>query len=144
MRPAPPRIHVTRVLGVSDDVESPILRVGGRELETLEGNPNLQLIAGTRHMPLGLVDVIGAQIRRRPIGYVEASTGCDSIALDHRPIFLDAQWIGGKHEGPLAVVKCVEQDLHIVVGINVVAVGQRGVDCTVRFKCPDAEVDRRW
>jgi len=40
------------------------------------------------------------------------------------------------------VVESAEQDLHVVVGADPVAVGQGGVDRAVRLERPDAEMDR--
>ena len=82
---------MTGVLHLTHDLDPPALHVGRLIAQGLEGDADLDLVAGVGESTLGLKDVIGAEIGRF------ASRGRDreplraaDALLDNRAVHLDA------------------------------------------------------
>jgi hypothetical protein len=64
-----------------------------------------------------------------------------SLAAD--AVLLHPEGVDGEHQRAAPVVERVQQDLHLVVGVDGVPVGEGGADLpAVRLEGPDAEPDR--
>src|SRR5205085_447293 len=134
-----------RVLHRAHDLDAPILRVGALVAQALEGNPYFHLVAPLGHAAARFVDVVGVQVD----GRVESSAGArapggargDAVAPD--AVFLYAERIHREHRGTAVIEVGVEQDGDVVVGVDVVAVGEGGAHrVAVALERADAEVDR--
>jgi hypothetical protein len=120
---------MARGLHRANDMQLPGLFIARLVTQTLERNRELDLVAGLRQSPLRLPHVVGRQVRvlARPHGSTENSAArCTSPRLDQHAIALNAQRIHGEHERLPAVAVRAEEQLHVVVLRDAVAVGQRG------------------
>ena len=139
-----PGVLVTRVLRRADELNAPILRRAALVAKALERNPYLDFVAPRRHVAVRLVDVIGIQIDDT----VEAKSGVLAAgragkAFAAYAILLHAQRVDGEQQRSATVVEGIEEDLDVVVGIDVVAISERGAhDRAVRLERADTEVDR--
>jgi hypothetical protein len=132
------------VLHAPDDVEAP--RLLGRVLvaKALERDADLDLVAVVGEAPLGLEDEIRAQVgrvtRRRDAAHTARAR---LIAFHQRAVELHAERVDAEDHRLAAVVEGAEQELHVVVAADAVAVGERRVDRAVPLVRAYAEVDRR-
>ncbi len=126
------------------DLDAPVLNRGALVAQALERNADLDLEATRRDSTLRLVDVIGVQIDdpvEAPARIPPAGGAGNPLTAD--AVLLRAQRIDGKEERAAPIVERVEQDLNVVVGSDVVAVGERRPHhIAVLFEGADAEVDR--
>ena len=138
-----PGVFLSRVLHRASDVDAPALLLRRLEAQALERNPHLDLVPVLGESSLRFVHVVGTQV-----GHFAAHHGVvEPVArrrprLHQRPIRLHTEGIHRQHRRLAAVVEGAEEDLHEIVGEDLVAIGQRGMHVPVRLECPDAEVDR--
>jgi hypothetical protein len=138
-----PAVLVARVLDLAHDVEPPRLHVGRLVLQALERDAHLHDVAVGGDLPPGLEDEVGAQVRRVAGERRSAEAGRAAlVGLGERPIGLDAERIHGEDRGLAVVVEGAEEDLHVVVGADPVAVGEGGARRAMGLEGADAEVDR--
>src|SRR5204862_7942565 len=97
------------------------------EPQALERNADLDLVSPRRHVPARLINEIGAQVRLLPSHYrtADETAGAGVGALDDRPVALHAERVDREHQRLAAVMEGAEQDLHVVVAEDAVAVRQR-------------------
>ena len=137
-----PAVLVAGVLHLADDVDVPRLQPRRLQLHTLEGNPDLHLVAICGDAPFRREDEVLAEIRR----YTRGGAGgpplrCLADFVD-RAVHLDAEGVYPEEQRLSLVVKGTEQDLDVVIGIDLVAVRERGMHRAVFLECANAEVDR--
>src|SRR5439155_6700494 len=93
-----------------------------------ERDTYLDLVPPIGHVAARLVDVVRVEVD----GGVEPAAGARTAgrarahAIAPHTVFLNTQRIHREHRGPPVVEIRVEQDLDAVVGVDVVAVGERG------------------
>ena len=140
-----PRVQVARVLHLPEDAETPDLLVSGLVANALERDADLHLVAVVGDPALRFVDEIRAEIHGVPHGAEVARQPGDATlhALAQRAVRLHAERVRPEHQRLAMVVEGVDQDLHVVVGRDLVAVGERRVHRAVRLERPHAEVDGR-
>ncbi len=128
----------------ADDLHAPVLRFTALVTQTLERDPHFHFKTPRRHSAVRLVNVVRIQVDNA----VEAAAGIGTAGGARDPlaahaVLLHAQRIDLEQRGATPVVERVEQDLDVVVGADVVAVGERGPhDAAVRLIRANAEVDR--
>ena len=140
-----PVVLVPGVLGDPDDLEAPVLRVGALIADALERDADLDLIAPGRNVAARLVHEVGAEIHDaiEPPGADAAASGARVLAFAAHAVLLDSERVHREKQGAAMVVVRVQQDLDVVVGVDVVAVGEGGAHhVPVGFVGADAEVDR--
>ncbi len=126
------------------DLDAPILNRGALVAQALEWNADLDLEAARGDSALRFVDVVGVQIDDavKAAARVSPTRGAGN-PLTADAVLLRAQRIDGKEERAAPIVERVEQDLNVVVGSDVVAVGEgRPHHVAVLLEGTDAEVDR--
>ena len=92
-----------------------------------------------------LVDEVGAEIHDavEPAGADAAAGRAGVLAFAAHAVLLDAEGIHREKQGAAVVVVGVEENLDLVVGVDIVAIGERGAHHrAVGLVGPDAEVDR--
>ena len=125
-------------------LQAPLLRVAGLVAQALERNPHLDLVAGFGQPPHGVEHEVGAQVRRLAPGgqSAEAAAGAAAETFHQRAVGLHAERVGREHERLPPVVERAEVDLHVVVGVDAVAIGQGGPDGARSRARADAEENR--
>jgi hypothetical protein len=118
-----PGIGVAGALDDASDVEPPALGTASRIAETLEGNSNFDLVAPTGDPALRLPGEVGIGIGTAGD---EAADLSRAFAAD--PVALNSQRIHPEEEGPSPVVEGVEVEHHVIVVVDVVAIGNGGAD----------------
>jgi hypothetical protein len=132
------------VLNLAHDVEVPALLVARLILEALEWNADLDLVPVVCQPPLRAEHEILAQIRRDAAGESRRPRARETLPLlNDRTIHLYAKGIHTEHIRLTVVVERAEEDLHVVVGRDLVAISECRVDRAMRLERADAEVDRR-
>ena len=129
------------MLHVADDVEPPVLRILLLVLEAPERDPHHDLVAVRREVPLRLVHEVRTQIHWRWPRRGDVVSG-GQHAFGDRAVFLHAEWIHGEHQRMPPVHERREDELHVVVAVDQVAVRERRVHRAVRLERADPEVDR--
>ena len=138
-----PTVLEARVLHLAHDVDVPALLVRRLKFETFERNAKLDLVAVFGEPSFRREHKVLTQVGRRAAGKGRRPTaGARLPRLDDRPIELNAEWIHSEDERLSLIVKGAEQQLHVVVGADLVAIGQRGVDGAVRLEGAYADVQR--
>ena len=135
-----PGVGVPRVLHLADDVDAPALHVGRLVADALEGDVELDLVAVVGEPAPRIEDVV-----RREVGlaHLHAPARPPLFPLGAVAVLLDAERVDAEEEGLAPVVEGVEEELDVVVALDPVAVGERGVDRSGGVEGPDAEVDAR-
>jgi hypothetical protein len=112
--------------------------------ETLERDAHLDFVTPRRDAPARLEDVVRTQV-----GLLTAhdrtadEAACRDVGpLDQRAVALHAERVHREHQRLLAVVERAEQDLHVVVAEDLIAVGQCRRGLAMQLEGADAEVDR--
>src|SRR6059036_185845 len=129
------------MLDLTHDIETPVLRLPGLIADTLERSANLDFIAPFCDAATRLEDVVRIQIRLLA-PHERADKGARSHvgAIDDGAIALDTERIHGKHQSLLPVVKRAQQDLHVVVVEDLVAIRQGHGGTAVQLKGANAEM----
>src|SRR2546423_14268406 len=132
------------MLYLAHDVQAPILRLLGLISQALERDPDLDLVPPLGEPPAGLEHVIGAEVGSLTTdeGTADESARRNVGSFDKRAVSLYAQRIYREHQRLLPIVERAEQDLHVVVAEDLVAVGERGGRPAVPVGRADPEVDR--
>ena len=139
------------MLNTAQDVNTPALDARVLIAETLERNPDFDFVSGWRQPSARLEHIVGIEINRSVEGVdvPESSARCGSTARTPRelcaprPVLLHAQWIDAKEERELSTVVGVEEDLHVVLACDVVAVRACGADdVSMQLCCANPEMDR--
>ena len=138
-----PRVLEAGMLHLPDDVETPVLRLLGLIAETLERDPHLDFVTPRRQAAVRLEDVIRTQVRLLAPDDRAADEAArrDVGPLDQRAVTLHAQRVDREHQRLLAVVECAEQNLHIVVAKDLIAVGERRGGTAMQLVGANPEVD---
>src|SRR5881409_1404921 len=140
-----PGVLEPRVLHLAYDVQLPVLRLARLIPDALERNPHLDFVSPIGDAPARLKDEVGAQVGLLPSHdrAADEAAGGHVGALDQGAIALDADGIHGKHQGLLPVVKRAEQDLHVVVVEDLVAIRQSHRGTAVQLEGANAKIDGR-
>src|SRR5579872_2814506 len=126
------------------DLESPVLWAPALIMQRLERNADFDLVTPRGHMAERLVDVVGIEVDRG----IEASaavlsSGGRDPAVTPDAVLLHAEWVDGEEERLAVIVVRVEDQIDVIVGVDVIAIGERGAyDRPVRLERANAEVDR--
>ena len=89
--------------------------------------------------PLDCPTEVGAEV---VLSRRDVRAGNEPAAFALRPVGLNAERVDDEHERAIALGERVEVDLDVVVGADVIAVGERRADRRVRLEGANAEVDR--
>ena len=136
-----PRVLVPRVLHLPDDVQPPVLCRGALVAQALERDADFDLVSVIGDAALRLVDEVSGQVHR--VADRAPQTGHAGLgALVQHAVGLNAEGVHAEHDRLAVVVERVEQDLHVVVGGDLVPVGEGGMYGTGRLEGTHAEVDR--
>ncbi len=140
-----PGIFGTGVLNLAHNVEIPALLVARLVLEALERDLDLDLVPVFSEATLRREHEVLAQVRRDASREGRRPSARECLTLFHyRPVHLDAEWVNTEDVRLAVVVKSAEQNLHVVVGCDLVAIGERRVDGAVRLEGPNAEMQCSW
>ena len=126
------------------DIQLPLLLAARCISQALEGNLDLHLVAVVGHVALGLPDVVGRKVGR----FASAHEATGEAATLHRTRFdqhavaLDAERIHGEQHRLTTVVVGAEEELDVVVGRDLVAVGQVVSHRARRRIGPDTHMQR--
>ena len=134
---------MARVLDLAQDVDPPVLGVERLILDAAERDAKHDIVSIVGKVPPGLVDEVRAQVGRRPAGLRVAGgeATADRHSLGDGAILLDPQRIDGEDQRLPRMNERGQEDLDVVVGVDLVAVCQFGVDAPMRLERADAEVD---
>ena len=128
----------------ANDVESPALRLRRPIAQRLEGDTNFNLVSIFGHTSLRLKDKVLTDIgvlARRALR--QEAPRLLLIRLEDRSVHLDAEGIYAEDQGLTAVIESAEEKLHLIIGIDAIAIGERRDRRAVTLERPDAEVNRR-
>src|SRR5204863_7029931 len=112
-----PGVFEAGVLDLPNDVDAPVLRLPGLIAQTLERDPHFDFVAPIGQAPVQLKHIVWTQVGLSSTDDRSAddARGGNVRPFDERAVPLHAERLDGEHEWLLAIVKCAEQDLHIVV-----------------------------
>jgi hypothetical protein len=134
-----PGLLVAVVLRATIDLQSPILYRRERITQAAERDANLHLVPPIRHAALGLPTEIRAEVR---LAGHDVRAGNESPALALRAVGLHTERIDDEHERAVAFGERIEMNLDVVVGTDVIAIGEGRAHRRVRLEGANAEVDR--
>jgi hypothetical protein len=125
VRPADigPGIGVAGPLDHARDVEAPALRTASRVAQALERDPQLDLVTLPGDPALGLPGEV--RVRIGTAGNEAADLPCPFTS---DPIALNTERVHPEEERPSSIVEGVDVQHHVVVVVDVVAVGNGGTD----------------
>ena len=94
----------------------------------MEWNPHLHDVAVALETAARLEHQVGTAVRV-PASLRESATPAAGRAhpFHHRPVHLHAEGVHGTHERLPAVAEGAEKELHVVIGVDPVAIGERGL-----------------
>ena len=138
-----PGIFKSRVLDLAHDVEAPVLRLRRLVAETLERNAHLDFVSPRGQAPARLEDVVGTEVSLLASDDRAADEAARRYVrpFDERPVSLHAERVHREHQRFLPIVERAEQDLHVVVTEDLIAVGERRRGLAVQLVGADPEVD---
>jgi hypothetical protein len=132
------------VLHLPHDVDVPALQIRGLVFQALERNANLDFVAGLGQSALGCENEILTEIGRRATGKRRRPPAVEARARLHdRTVHLHAERIHREDVCLSLVVKRAEQNLNVVIGRDLVAVGERGVHGGMALERLHADIQRR-
>ena len=139
-----PAVLVPAALHAPDDVDRPRLHAVGGETQRLERDRDLDLVAFVGDASLRVVDVVGRQVGDLASALQPAEQGAAAVvaALDQRAVCLNAQRVDAEDQRLASVVERIQENLNRIVGVDAVAVGERGMDRAGGGVRLDSEVDR--
>ena len=128
-------------MDLARNVEPPILGIAGGKLDAPKRNPDHDLVAVGRQVPLGLVHEVRTQVSRGCARLVRNTVPARQCrALGDRAVGLHAEWIDGEDERLTRVDERTDNDVDVVVAADVVPVGECDVYRAVRLERADAEI----
>ena len=138
-----PAVLMSGVLHEAHDVESPDLLRRRLVAEALEGNAHFDDVSLGRHLSLRREHEVGIHVHgfARQAGATKSATPA-LARLENGAVGLDTERIHGEHGGLPAVVEGAQEDLDVVVGRDLVAVGEGRARRTVPLECANAEMNR--
>ena len=133
-----PGVGVAGALDHPGDVEAPGLRLASGIAETLERDPDLDLVAPVGDPPLRVPGEVGILV-----GAARNEAADLAGALAPNAVALGPKRVHAEEERPAAIVESVDVEDDVVVVVDVVAVGHGRTDRGgIAVVGDDAEVDR--